>query len=79
MAYPKDMACREILLTPYRKGLINLPPGRHDGQNLKTQSLHPYLEIGQTLLKGKPSNLPPVNLKSVRKSSFESLYNSLVQ
>jgi hypothetical protein len=29
----KDMACREVILTLNRKGLIQLPPGRHDGRN----------------------------------------------
>jgi hypothetical protein len=27
----KDMGCRKILVTLYRKGLINLPVGKHDG------------------------------------------------
>ena len=31
----KGMACRKILLTLYRKNLINYPPGVHDGNNKK--------------------------------------------
>jgi len=76
---PKDMACREILLTLYRKGLISLPPGKHDGRNLKRNLFIPVVETDQTPLQGKLSNLPPVKLKMVRNTSLEALYNSLVQ
>jgi len=75
----KDMACREILLTLYRKGLISLPPGKHDGRNLKRNQSIPVVQIDQTPLQGKLSNLPPVQLKPVRNTSLESLYNSLIQ
>ena len=76
---PKDMACREILLTLYRKNLIKLPPGIHDGRNLKRNRSIPVIEINQTPLQDKLSNLPLVKLKSVRNTSLEPLYNSLVQ
>jgi len=76
---PKDMACREILVTLHRKGLINLPPGKHDGRNLKRNLFIPVVEIDQTPLKEKLSNLPPVKLKIVRNTNLESLYNSLIQ
>jgi len=75
----KDMACREILLTLYRIGLINLPPGKHDGRNLKRNRSIPLVEIDQSPLEGKLSTLPTVKLKLVRNSSLEPLYNSLVQ
>ena len=75
----KDMACREILLTLYRKGLIGLPPGKHDGRNLKRNRSIPVVEIDQTPLQGKLSNLPPVQLKAVRNTFLEPLYNSLIQ
>jgi hypothetical protein len=76
---PKDMACREILVTLYRKGLINLPPEKHDGRNLKRNRFIPVIEIDQTPLEEKLSHLPPVKLKLVRNTSLEPLYNSLVQ
>ena len=56
----KDMACRELLLTLNRKGLINLPPGKHDGRNLKRNRFIPVIEIDQTPLEEKLSHLPPV-------------------
>ena len=73
------MACREILLTLYRKGLIDLPPGKHDGQNKKRNRYIPRVEIDQTPIQGKPSDLPPVKLKMVRNTTLEPLYNSLIQ
>jgi len=76
---PKDMACREILLTLYRKDLIELPRGKHDGRNLKRNLSVPVVETDQTPLQDKLSKLPPVKLKSVRNTSLESLYNSLIQ
>ena len=76
---PKDMACREILLTLYRKGLIDLPPGKHDGQNKKRNRCIPRVEVDQTPIQGKPSDLPPVKLKMVRNTTLEPLYNSLIQ
>jgi len=75
---PKDMACREILLTLYREGLINLPPGKHDGRNLKRNRSIPIIETDQIHLEGKLSELPPIELKLVRNTSLEPLYNSLV-
>jgi len=76
---PKDMACREILVTLHRKGLISLPPGKHDGRNLKRNQSIPVVDIDQTPLLGKLSELPPVKLKLVRNTHLEPLYNSLVQ
>jgi len=76
---PKDMACREILLTLYRKDLINLPPGIHDGRNLKRNRSIPVVEIDRAPLNGRPSALPPVKVKLVRNTNLEPLYNSLVQ
>ena len=75
----KDMACREILITLHRKGLINLPPGRHDGRNHKRNQFIPLVETDQIHIQGIPSSLPPVKLKSVRNTQLEHLYNSLIQ
>ncbi|MBN1850244.1 MAG: DUF4338 domain-containing protein [Deltaproteobacteria bacterium] len=75
----KDMACREILITLHRKGLINLPPGRHDGRNHKRNQFIPLVETDQIPIQGIPSSLAPVKLKSVRNTQLEHLYNSLIQ
>ena len=75
----KDMACREVLLTLYRKNLINYPPGTHDGRNKKRNRSIPVVEVDQSFIENKLSALPPVELKLVRNTTLEPLYNSLVQ
>jgi hypothetical protein len=75
----KDMACRELLLTLSRKGLITLPPRLISAHNEKRNRSIPVVEIEQNLLNGKPSQLPPVKLKLVRNTPLEPLYNSLLQ
>jgi hypothetical protein len=75
----KDMACREVLLTLYRKGLINYPPGVHDGNNKKRNQSIPFVPIDKTPLNTKLSDLEPVELKLVRNTDLETLYNSLIQ
>ena len=75
----KDMACREILLTLNRKGLITLPPRLNSANNDKRNRSIPIVEIDQTPLQEKLSILPAVKLTLVRNTSLEPLYNSLVQ
>ncbi len=75
----KDMACREILITLYRKGLIKYPPGKHDGKNsLRNRSI-PVIQVDQTPLQDSLKNLPSAELRPVRNTDDEPLYNSLVQ
>lgn len=75
----KDMACREILLTLNHKGLIRLPPRLHSANNDKRNRAIPIVEIDQSPVEGKLSDLPPVKLTLVRNTDLEPLYNSLVQ
>ena len=75
----KDMACRELLLTLKRKGFISLPPGLHNGNNKARNRSIPVVEIAKTPLQGKPSQFSPVRLQSVRNTSLDPLYNSLIQ
>jgi hypothetical protein len=75
----KDMACREVLLTLYRKNLINYPSGTHDGRNKKRNRSIPLVNINKTPLIAKLTDLFPVELKLVRNTELEPLYNSLVQ
>jgi hypothetical protein len=75
----KDMACREVLLTLNRNGLISLPPRLHSANNEKRNRSIPIIEIQQTPLNGKPSQFQPVSLQLVRNTSLEPLYNSLIQ
>jgi hypothetical protein len=75
----KDMACREVLLTLSRKGLIDYPAGIHDGRNKKRNQTIPFVPTDKTPLNAKLSELEPAQLKQIRNSELEALYNSLVQ
>jgi hypothetical protein len=75
----KDMACREVLLTLKRKGFITLPPRKTSSNNDKRNRSIPVVETDKTPLQGKPSNFPPLQIQLVRNTSFEPLYNSLIQ
>jgi hypothetical protein len=75
----KDMACRELLLTLNRKGLINLPPRLISAHNDKRNRSIPVVEIEQSSLQGKLSQFHPVRLQLVRNTTLEPLYNSLIE
>ena len=75
----KDMACREVLLTLNRNGLLKLPPRKTSAHNEKRNQFIPVVDIDTAPLNAKLSCLASVELKSVRNSKLESLYNSLVQ
>jgi hypothetical protein len=72
------MACREILLTLERKGFISLPPPLTNANNHKRNKTIPKIDIDQTPLQETLSKLPPIELKRVRGTDAELLYNSLV-
>ena len=72
------MACREVLLTLSRSGLIALPPRINNANNDKRNRSIPVVDIDQTPLQGKLVNLAPVDLKPVRNTKLEPLYNSLI-
>ena len=74
----KDMACRELLLALNRKGLITLPPRLNNANNEKRNRSIPVIKIDQTPLQEKLGNLAPVELKPVRNTKLEPLYNSLI-
>ena len=75
----KDMACREVLLTLNRKGLIKLPPRQTSAHNEKRNRSIPVVEVDQSPVNCKLADLLPVELKPVRNTELEPLYNSLVQ
>ena len=75
----KDMACREVLLTLKRQGFINLPPRKKSSNNDKRNRSIPVVQTDKIPLHGKPSNFPPVQLKLIRNTPHEPLYNSLIQ
>ena len=74
----KDMACREVLLTLNRSGLITLPPRLNNANNEKRNRSIPVIKIDQTPLQEKLTKLSPIDIKPVRNTKLESLYNSLI-
>jgi hypothetical protein len=74
----KDMACREILLTLNRKGLIALPPRLNNANNHKRNKIIPLIAVDQTPLQAALCKLPPIEVKMVRGTDAEPLYNSLI-
>ena len=69
------MACRELLLTLNRMGLITLPPRLKNANNEKRNRSIPVVKIDQIPLQDKLGNLAPVELKPVRNTKLEPLYN----
>jgi len=74
----KDMACREVLITLHRRGLIKYPPARQCRKNRGSRFVA-VIEVDKTPIRGGLKNLPPVRLRPVRNTSEEPLYNFLVQ
>jgi hypothetical protein len=72
----KDMACREVLLTLHRKGLLDYPPPFQDSYNVKKAA--PKIQISQNPISCNISELGPVRIEMVRHTDQEPLYNSLV-
>jgi hypothetical protein len=73
------MACRELLLTLSRMGLITLPSRINNANNEKRNRSIRVVKIDQIPLKDKLGNLASVELKPVRNTKLEPLYNSLIQ
>jgi len=75
----RDMACRELLLTLERKGLIHLPPPIRNANNHKRNRIIARISVDQSILHGKLSDFPEPTLQPVRNTPLEPLYNSLVE
>jgi hypothetical protein len=73
----KDMACREVLLTLYRKGLLDYPQALQDSNNIKRAV--PKIQINETPINCDLADLEPVRVKMVRHTDQEKLYDSLVE
>ncbi len=72
------MACRELLLTLNRKGLITLPPRLTSANNEKRNRTIPVVNIDQSPLQETLANIGLIDLKPVRNTKLEPLYNSLI-
>ncbi len=76
----KDIFCRGFLLHLARQGLIELPPCRKETPYRLAHAKKPVqVQIDQTAIEGKLSDLRPIELFQVRRTSFQPLYNSLIE
>lgn len=73
----KDMACRELLLTLHRKNLLDYPQPFQNSNNVKRAA--PKIQIDQEPIGCELSRLDPIQVKMVRYTKLEPLYNSLVE
>ena len=76
----RDMVCRGLMLQLARAGEIELPPTRIRIVNPLVHRKKPVrVEIDQTLMEGKLSDLGPLAFRQVRRTEEESLFNSLIE
>jgi hypothetical protein len=74
----KDMACREVLLTLHRKGLLDYPPPLQKNYNTKRR-VPKKISINENPIKCHIKELDPVTIKMVRHTDLEPLYDSLIE
>jgi hypothetical protein len=75
----RDMVCRGFLLRLESAGYIKLPSRKFTPDNpLANRKRPPKADIDQRPLCAKLSNIQPLEIRQVRRTSFEKLFNSLV-
>lgn len=77
----KEQVCRILLVRLERMRLIELPPQKHPDNNAKRSYYRPPKippSFPQKPLEGRLKDFPPIELKMVRGSPWESLWNWLV-
>ncbi len=77
---PRDMVCRGLMLELWRAGHIDLPAVRRQPPNpLEVRARPQPMSLDQTPLQGSLRDLPPLSFCQVRRTSQETLFNSLLQ
>ena len=75
----RDMVCRGLLKQLEDNGLIVQPPKKRDTNNPFINRKPPQLvTVDKSTLSCNLSGIHAIELKSVRKTKYEKLYNSLV-
>jgi len=76
----RDMVCRGLMLMLHREGLIELPPVRQVSRNplVDRYQLVP-VSVDDTVLQVSFAELGAIELRQVRRTPEEALFNSLVQ
>jgi len=76
----KDGVCRGLMLRLHREGHIKLPPRKQPftgGRQSKQKINNP--EIDQTPIFTSVKELQPIEIRQVRRTKFETLFNSLIE
>jgi len=75
----RDMVCRGFMLRLETAGYIKLPPKRFTPNNpLANRKSPPKIEIDQRPICRSLSKIRPLEIRQVRRSSYEKLFNSLI-
>lgn len=76
----RDMVCRGLMLELHRAGLIELPPVRQRPLNPLAQRQVPaVVEVDCQPLQASLAQIRPLELRQVRRSPEEGLFNSLLE
>src|SRR5713226_5958631 len=76
----RDMVCRGMMLMLHRQGLIELPALRQVGRSsLMGREKPEAVSIDQTPLSMSFAELGPLQVRQVRRTPEEALFNSLLQ
>ncbi len=76
----KDILCRGLLLRLQAQGLIELPPrGKIPPYHLSPPQKPATVQMDQTPMESKLSDLRPIELLQVRRTPLQKLYNSLIE
>ena len=74
----RDMVCRGFLLRMEEAGYITLPARKRNPPRHVYRKKPVKIEIDQTPVSGKLANVTPVQIKQVRRTPWEKIYNSLI-
>lgn len=76
----RDMVCRGFMLKLHRAGHIKLPPKKRTPNNpLANRKSPPRIDVDKTTINTSVSDIRPFEIKQVRGTSFEKLFNSLIE
>ncbi len=76
---PRDMVCRGLMLKLHREGLIKLPPVRYVPPNPLAERGQPgVVRVDTQPLQGTLAEIHPLELREVRRTPDEALFNSLL-
>jgi uncharacterized protein DUF4338 len=76
----RDMVCRGLLLMLHRAGEIKLPAVRQISLNPLVQRSRPQpVPVDMTPLTGSVQQIRPIELRQVRRTTEEPLFNSLIE